>query len=115
MSNEEEQVQEPMACPNLTMQEWYAQVQAKDTTACIPCAVPPLASWYYQELEGAGLRHQMERLELAAATGDVVDVLGAMDAIKAEVSEDLRERLKEFDCLLQTTDLENLAQATQDA
>ena len=102
-------------CPKLSMVEWFVRETAREQDVCIPCALPPVASWYKQTLEEAGEAKQVNKLEEAAASGNTLEIIQVMDAIKGSVPELLRERLAEFDCMIQATDLAALAKELEEA
>jgi hypothetical protein len=91
-------------CVNtVPMGEWLKQ----ESPDCRPCLMGPVVDWYVGELEEQG------KPELAGELKQVVDEIQdesevakvgeKMDAIKEAVGEgELRDRLREFDCTVQT-------------
>jgi len=93
--------EDPCACIT-GMTEW---LQANDDTKeCRPCLLPPVIQWYHEELEERGLNDLAQELEAAVHEGDPLLIVKKFDAIKGTVPEDVKERLKEFDCAAQTYD-----------
>ena len=108
--------EEPKAgtCPIalIPMGEW---VKKPDTGSCKPCAIGPVVQWYHSELEEQGKPEIAKRLE-AKVVGienddpdQMIAICEELDAIKAEVEEPLRNRLLDFDCEIQSLDLEEIS------
>ena len=101
---ETEQIEQNNVCVNtVPMGEWLKQ----KTEECRPCLLAPVVDWYASELEEKG------KVELAEELRQVVDEIQdesevakvgeKMDQIKEAVGEgELRDRLREFDCTVQT-------------
>lgn len=77
-------------------------IQEKDEKVCHPCLLKPLASYYLGELEKAGAKPQIVKLEKAWDTADVLTIAQAMDSIKTEVGDDLKNALVALDCFTQS-------------
>lgn len=92
-------------CPiELTPMEKWIKEQSKQGN-CKPCMLGPLGNWYVSELKERGQENKAVELALVVDTGGTPeDLCKALDKVKTEVSEDLRERLKEFDCEVQVLD-----------
>jgi len=85
----------------LPMGEWLKEESAE----CRPCLMGPVVGWYLDVLKEKGredlageLNQAVEELQ---GEDEVVKIGEKMDAIKEVVAEELRERLKEFDCTVQ--------------
>lgn len=94
--------------PNLLpMAEW---IKGEEPGTCRPCMLAPVVQWYWQELKERGDEETAAQLE---AEVDVLEEDNAeqvmalckdLDEIKAAAPEELRKRLKEFDCSIQSFD-----------
>lgn len=78
--------------------EWLQQPETPDH--CPPCLLTPLAEMYLGTLKGD--KKAAANLKRAWETGDALTIAGAMDKIKSEVGDDLRNRLKSLDCQAQS-------------
>ncbi|MFH0712374.1 MAG: hypothetical protein V2A55_00730 [Candidatus Jorgensenbacteria bacterium] len=92
------------------MEEW---VQEKDEKECRPCMIAPLASHYAGSLEDAKAEPQLTTLKQAWETEDVLTIAKAMDTIKGEVGEDLKNELLTLDCFAQSFKSEEAADKQQ--
>jgi hypothetical protein len=101
---ETEQIEQNNVCAGtVPMGEWLKQ----ETQECRPCLMGPVVDWYATELEEKGrpeladeLRQVVEELQ---DESEVAKVGERMDSIKEAVGEgELRDRLREFDCTVQT-------------
>ncbi len=109
----------PCNCPKpvIPMQEW---VTAKDQEGCRPCVIGPVVQWYWDELKGRGYQEKADKLGKMAENLDeenyeqIIGICKEFDDIKEDVSEAARERLKDFDCELQSLDLVSLSEEIQD-
>jgi hypothetical protein len=105
--------EEPKACPNLLpMAEW---IKGDDPDTCRPCTLTPVVQWYYTELKEKGFTELAADLEaeVDVLEDDNVEQIKALckdlDAIKAQVPAELRKRLEEFDCSIQSYDVAELS------
>jgi len=90
-----------VACPNLRpMKEWVAE---EDPDSCRPCVLPVAMSWYYEELTDRGLGDLAQELDTVKDTGDPDQVAEMLDSIKERVDPEVKNRLLEFDCATQLT------------
>ncbi len=111
-----ESKQEEKACPNLQpMAEW---IKGETPGTCRPCVLTPVVQWYWQELKERGHEDMAKELE-AEVDGleeDNVEQVQALckdlDDVKAAVPEELRKRLEEFDCSIQSFDPEEVSDET---
>lgn len=105
---------EPFKCPVeiKPMAEW---VKVPDTQNCRPCALAPVIQWYWSELNERGKTDIAKRLEEKVEgmddenTEQMVAVCEELDKIKGEVDEPTRNRLLEFDCEVQSLDLDEIS------
>ena len=101
-------------CNPIPMAEW---VQQDDPKNCRPCIVAPVVRWYRDHLEEKGqtdpvivnnpylkahLAHIVQAIEQLAETADVLTLCQELDKIKEAVDPSTRERLKVFDCAVQS-------------
>lgn len=93
---------EENTCPGWTMKEWLEKQEHVEGEPCRPCLLGPVAQWYYSELMENDKGQLADRLEAVVEQGESVEIASLLDSIKDEVSPDLAERLKEFDCAAQT-------------
>jgi hypothetical protein len=96
-------VAEENSCANtLPLSEWVKH----PGKVCRPCTLPLLANWYVSELEESGDRVQSDRIKRISEDPDITpEALAAeLDDIKKSVSSSMRERLKEFDCSVQSNE-----------
>ncbi len=111
---EPEVAPEKFVCPIelKPMTEW---VKVPDTGNCRPCTLAPVVQWYWSELKEKGRDDIATRLEQKVEGMDdenaeqMTQVCEELDAIKAEVDEPLRQRLLEFDCEVQSLDLDEIS------
>ena len=96
------------ACPNLQpMAEW---IKGETPGTCRPCTLTPVVQWYWEELKERGYAELAKELEdeVEVLEEDNVEQIMAickdLDEIKANAPEDLRKRLEEFDCAIQSFD-----------
>jgi hypothetical protein len=90
-------------CPNLKPNaEW---IKGEDPDNCPPCLIKPLAEFYLGALGDANDQKHVEVLLEAWDTGEVLTIATAMDNIKSEVGEPLKQVLRGFDCSAQTLKL----------
>lgn len=92
----------PVGCEKTTsMTEW---IKKQDPNANIACSLAVTCNWYEDELKEQGRKDLAKQLREVRSKGentDPVEVCQAMDDIKAEVFEPLRNRLFDFDCSTQ--------------
>lgn len=95
-----------------TMEEW---VKSADPAICRPCTLGPVTQWYHSELTEQGKPEMAKKLEeladgLDESSPDAMVILcKTLDTIKSEVPPELRDRLKEFDCEVQSLDPKEFA------
>jgi len=80
------------------LEEWLQQPEAPDH--CPPCLITPLAEMYLDALKGD--KRAAASLKRAWETGDALTIAAAMDKIKGEVGDDLRNQLRSLDCQAQS-------------
>ncbi len=105
---EAEPKQEEKPCPNLQpMAEW---IKGEAPGECRPCILTPVVQWYWQELKERGyediaaeLQAEVDVLEEDNAE-QVMALCKDLDEIKAAAPLELRQRLEEFDCSIQSFD-----------
>ena len=90
-------------CPGLKPNSDWIKGETPDN--CPPCLIKPLAEFYLGALADAGETKHIERLTEAWETEDILTIATAMDNIKAEVGEPLKQVLRGFDCSAQTLKL----------
>ena len=95
-------------CPNLMpMAEW---IKGEEPGTCRPCTLSPVVQWYYEELKEKG--HEDIAADLESLADDLEEdnmeqVMGLcqyLDEIKSSMPAELRKRLEEFDCAIQSFD-----------
>lgn len=103
------------ACQNLQpMAEW---IKGDEPGTCRPCILGPAVQWYWTELKERGYQGIADQLEAAAESGEegddaqMIALCEGLDEIKKIVPEDLRKRLREFDCSIQSFDSEMLGRS----
>jgi hypothetical protein len=69
---------------------------------CPPCLIKPLASYYVGVLEEARLQDKAENLKSVFEGGDILTIAQTMDKIRSEVESELKEKLRDFDCMAQS-------------
>ena len=100
--------EEECACANLMpMAEW---VKVEEPGTCRPCVLGPVVQWYYEELKEQGDEETAAKLEAEVDVLEEDDLEQAialcqdLDEIKAAAPPELRKRLEEFDCSIQSFD-----------
>ena len=100
--------QEEKPCPNLQpMTEW---IKGETPGDCRSCILTPVVQWYWQELKEQGYEDIAAQLEaeVDVLEEDNVEQVMALckdlDEIKAAAPPELRKRLEEFDCSIQSFD-----------
>jgi hypothetical protein len=95
-------------CENLKpMAEW---IKGETPGTCRPCTITPVVQWYYQELKEQGNEEVAGQLEQEAEALEednfeqVVAICEDLDKIKAAAPPELRRRLEDFDCAVQSFD-----------
>ena len=79
--------------------EW---VKAENSERCPPCLVKPLASSYLGALTEAQADPQVAKLKEAWETANILTIAEALDTIKNEVGDNLKQELLELDCFAQS-------------
>lgn len=95
-------------CPNLQpMAEW---IKGETPGTCRPCTLTPVVQWYWSELKERGFQEIADQLEAEVEVLEednveqIMAVCKDLDKIKAAAPADLRKRLQEFDCSIQSFD-----------
>ncbi|MDP2730339.1 MAG: hypothetical protein Q8O55_07645 [Dehalococcoidales bacterium] len=95
-------------CPNLLpMAEW---IKGETPGTCRPCTLTPVVQWYWSELKERGFEKIAAELEAEVEVLEednveqVMAICRDLDKIKKAAPEDLRKRLEEFDCAIQSFD-----------
>ncbi|MDP2729118.1 MAG: hypothetical protein Q8O55_01390 [Dehalococcoidales bacterium] len=116
---ETEVKQEEKPCPNLQpMAEW---IKGETPDTCRPCTLTPVVQWYWQELKERGYEEITAHLEaeINALEEDndeqIMALCKDLDEIKAGAPEDLRKRLEEFDCAIQSFDPTEVSEEAESA
>jgi hypothetical protein len=108
---------EEKPCPNLQpMAEW---IKGETPGTCRPCILAPVVQWYWQELKEQGneevaaeLQAEVDVLEEDNAE-QVMALCKDLDEIKAAAPPELRQRLEEFDCSIQSFDPNEFSEEVQ--
>jgi len=87
-------------CPNISMEEWIQNEH--ESAECRSCLLPPIIQWYRNELQEKGLDNLADEIKIEVEGGDPLLMAKKFDEIKERVPDDLKSRLKEFDCYAQT-------------
>ena len=85
--------------------EWVAEEDPDGL--CRPCMIEPTSQWYQdilRENEYGGLADELAELENNKASPE--EICAKLDNIKDTVPSSLNERLKDFDCALQSYQIE---------
>lgn len=69
---------------------------------CRSCILGPVVQWYRDELQEQGQQELAENLVASIESDDAVKICKEMDDIKEQVDEELKDRLLEFDCSIQS-------------
>ncbi len=95
-------------CPNLLpMAEW---IKGETPGTCRPCTLTPVVQWYWSELKERGFEDIAAELESEVEVLEednveqVMAICKDLDKIKKAAPADLRKRLEEFDCAIQSFD-----------
>jgi hypothetical protein len=90
-------------CP-ITLKPMAEWVSEEDTEKCRPCLLAPVTQWYRTELTDAKKQDQVKLLDetILKEKAEALQICQVLDRIKDEVEGSLRERLKDFDCAVQT-------------
>ena len=99
-----------VTCENVKpMAKWLQETEV-DPKVCKPCAVALLTGDYKEVLADAGHEDKVAMLDalLVPVEGQdiAMNVAVAMDRVKAEVEEPVREQLLELDCMAQNSEAE---------
>lgn len=89
-----------VTCDPVPLARWIAEEQRKGEL-CRPCILPLGMAWYYTELRDKGLGDLADKLDRVKDSGDPGQVAALMDDLKAQVPEEVRARLRDFDCTMQ--------------
>lgn len=108
---------EAVTCDPIPLKQWIAEEAPGEL--CRPCVLPVGMAWYYGELRDKGLGDLADQLDRVKESGDPGQVAALMDELKAQVPEEVRSRLRDFDCAMQVNvqadpnELEGLEQETE--
>jgi len=94
----EEEREDPCACVT-NMAEWIAQGDTEED--CRSCLLAPVTQWYRDELKARGLGDLAKELETMAETSQPAELAQKLDEIRDKVPEEVKNRLKDFDCAAQ--------------
>lgn len=94
----EEKKKDPCACI-INMAEWMAKGDTEEE--CRSCLLAPVTQWYRDELKERGLGDLVNELEAMAETSQPVEIAQKLDEIRDKVPEEVRNRLRDFDCAAQ--------------
>ena len=114
----EAEVQEgECACANLQpMAEW---IKGEEPGTCRPCILGPVVQWYYLELKEQGDEETAAQLEAEVDVLEednveqVMAICKDLDEIKAAAPAELRKRLEQFDCSIQSFDPDEFSEEIQ--
>ena len=77
-------------------------VKTENSKQCPSCLIKPLASSYLGALTEAQADDQIAKLNKAWETADILTIAEALDNIKNEVGDNLKQELLELDCFTQS-------------
>ena len=83
----------------ISMRDWIQQ--PGDGKVCRPCLLGPVIQWYNDVLKEKGLDDLATEVVSAVEEGEIVAAT-KLDEVKDKVSPELKARLREFDCHVQT-------------
>ncbi len=86
--------------PPKSIEEWIQQPETPEH--CPPCLIQPLGDMYVGTLEEADAKDKVADLKKAWSSHDVLTIARAMDKIKTEVGEPLKNKLIDLDCMTQS-------------
>lgn len=89
---------DPCAC-TIGMAKWMEQGDTEDE--CRSCLLAPVTQWYRDELEERGLGDVAKELEDLGEGATPIEIAQKLDEIKDRLPDDVRTRLREFDCSAQ--------------
>lgn len=89
-----------LADPDARAEE--ASIVGANGEVCRPCLLPPLIQWYMEELREKGFDNFADEIKTAVENGDPLLIAEKFDAVKEKVPDDVKQRLREFDCYAQT-------------
>lgn len=69
---------------------------------CRPCLLPPLIQWYMEELREKGFDNFADEIKTVVEGGDPLLMAEKFDEVKEKVPDNVKQRLREFDCYAQT-------------
>ena len=96
-----EEPEEECHCDNLKpMEDWLSEEDEGEQ--CHECILSPIAEYYLGALQEEKAEPQIKQLNEAWKTEDLLTIGRAMDIIKSEVGESLKNRLITYDCYAQT-------------
>lgn len=82
----------------VSMTDWVRQdPNPDDPIQCRPCAIPVTLQWYRDHLAEQGYSELSDALQRKGLGDSPLTVVEEMDRIKAVVSDEVRERLLDFD------------------
>lgn len=79
----------------INMGTWVQQPDGNGV--CRPCLLAPVTQWYMDTLRAAGMGGLVADLEGAVDGGEVA-LAAKLDEVKEKVPDEVRARLREFDC-----------------
>ena len=82
------------------VEQWIQQEETPEH--CPPCLLQPLGDMYVGVLEEASAVDQIASLKEAWKSKDALTIARAMDKIKTEVGEPLKNKLIDLDCMTQS-------------
>jgi hypothetical protein len=86
--------------PPKPVEQWIMQEETKEH--CPPCLLQPLGDMYVGVLEEASAKEQIDSLKEAWKSKDALTIARALDRIKTEVGEPLKNKLLDLDCITQS-------------
>lgn len=90
--------EDPCACI-ISMAAWIGEGDTEEE--CRSCLLAPVTQWYRDELKERGLGDLAKELETMAESSQPLEVAQKLDEIRDKVPEEIRNRLKDFDCAAQ--------------
>lgn len=82
--------------------EEHESIVGANGEVCRPCLLPPLIQWYMEELQEKGFDNLAGEIKTAVEGGDPLLIAKRFDEVKENVPDDVKQRLREFDCYAQT-------------
>ncbi len=85
-------------CNPIPLKEW---IDGGTEEECRSCLMGPVVEWYRDILDERGMPELAREIEQVAETASPAELAQKLDDVKATVDEEVRNRLKDFDCAMQ--------------